>query len=205
MNHLAHALLAGAHPDHRLGAFLGDHVKGRLALESWPSEVAAGIRLHRKIDGWSDRHPAVHALKTAVPKYWRRHCGIVFDVLFDTMLVRHWNRFSVQPLHRFGNGLDALLLERDHQLPGRLRKFGAWARYKRLWTRLDDRQLLSEILQLLARRHARPSPLADGLELLDGMDAEIERAFLRMFPDLLEYSGAFLDLEAEERRVSGPG
>ena len=205
MNHLAHALLAGTHPDHRLGAFLGDHVKGRLALDSWPPEVAAGIVLHRKIDGWSDRHPAVRSLKTEVPREWRRHCGIAFDVLFDAMLVRHWDQFSSQPLDLFGEELDALLAERRKHLPERLRRFAAWARARSLWTRLDDRELLAEILMLLALRHARPSPLAEGLELLDALGSEIERAFLRMFPDLLESSGAFLGGGSGYRRVNAPG
>ncbi len=193
MNHLAHALLAGSHPDHRLGAFLGDHVKGRIALRSWPAGVAEGIVLHRRIDAWSDAHPAVRALKAQAPSRWRRHCSIAFDVLFDTMLVRHWHTWGVGALERFGADVDHLLVQRRVESPPRLRRFAAWARARRLWTRLDDRELLAEIFALLAARHARPSPLADGLELLDSMAPEIEGAFLRLFPDLLDAANGFLE------------
>ena len=208
MNHLAHALLAGTHPDHRLGAFLGDHVKGRLALDSWPPEVAAGIVLHRRIDRWSDTHPAVRALRASAPPGWRRHCGIVFDVLFDAMLVRHWETFGVGRLDRFAQALDDLLAARRSELPLRLRRFAAWAQMKRLWVRLDDPRMLAEILSLLAARHARASPLASGLELMETMEAEIERAFLRLFPDLRDAAERFLDAHDPHPgvgRISAPG
>jgi len=191
MNHLAHALLAGPHPDHRLGAFLGDHVKGRTALAHWPPEVARGIVLHRRIDSWSDHHPAVAALRARTPTRWRRYSGIAFDVLFDAMLVRHWPAFGPVPLGQFGDQLDALLAARLSDLPERLRRFAAWARARRLWRRLDDRELLAEIFSRLAARHARPSPLAEGLELLGTMEDAIERTFLELFPDLTAAARGF--------------
>ena len=90
MNHLAHVVLAGPDTDDRLGAFLGDHIKGRTALETLPAGVARGVRLHRKIDTWSDAHPAVMELRARSGPAWRRHSGIILDVLFDAMLVRNW-------------------------------------------------------------------------------------------------------------------
>lgn len=62
MNHLAHIVLAGTDEGLRLGAFLGDHVKGRADLDDLPSGWAAGVVLHRRIDSLSDAHPAVQAV-----------------------------------------------------------------------------------------------------------------------------------------------
>ena len=191
MNHLAHVLLAGSDPDHRLGAFLGDHVKGTATLDAMPAPVAHGVRLHRRIDAWSDSHPAVAALRARSGKRWRRYSGIVFDVLFDTMLVRHWDRFGEGALHDFAGGIDRLLAERRAELPRRLEHFSFWARETRLWERYDDRAMLAEIFARIAARHGRPSPLADGLELLDRMEPEIEETFLRLFPDLRRRARAF--------------
>lgn len=191
MNHLAHVLLAGPDPDHRLGAFLGDHVKGTKALDALTTGVAQGVRLHRRIDVWSDAHPAVAALRARSGARWRRYSGIVFDVLFDTMLVRHWDRFGEGNLREFAGGIDALLAERRPELPERLARFSCWARRTRLWERYDDRAMLAGIFARLADRHGRASPLADGLELLDGMGPEIEAAFLRLFPDLVGRATAF--------------
>lgn len=193
MNHLAHALLAGDDDDLRLGAFLGDHVKGRDALREWPERVACGIALHRRIDHWSDHHPAVRELRRLAPAPWRRYSGIAFDVLFDAMLTRHWDRYGDRPLARFGEELDALLADRRMALPDRLRRFSDWARTRRLWLRLDQRPMLEEIFRLLALRHGRPSPLARGADLLDTMTPEIETAFERLFPDLRHAARRYLD------------
>ena len=50
MNFLAHLQLAGADENLRMGAMLGDFVRGRAALEAFKPEVQTGILLHRRID-----------------------------------------------------------------------------------------------------------------------------------------------------------
>lgn len=195
MNHLAHVLLAGPHPDHRLGAFLGDHVKGTAALDALPPEVAIGVRLHRKIDCWSDAHPAVVELRARSGREWRRYSGVILDVLFDAMLVRHWRRYHAVPLAAFGREIDTLLATRRAELPARLVRFSIWAREVGLWTRYDQRAMLDDIFARLAQRHGRPGPLADGTQLLDRMAPEIERTFNEIFPWLQARARAFLDNE----------
>lgn len=184
MNHLAHLVLAGPEPGLRLGAFLGDHVKGQAALADWPAAWADGIRLHRFIDSRCDSHPAVLEFLAGLDAPWRRYGGIMLDVLFDAMLTRHWQRFGPMSLETFSDGIDAMLLEYRARLPPRLRLFSSWARERSLWCRYDDPQLLEEIFQRIAVRHGKPSPLGRGLELLERFDREIEAVFLRLFVDL---------------------
>ena len=191
MNHLAHLLLAGPDPDHRLGALLADHVKGRLALQALPDGVRSGVVLHRRIDAWTDAHPTVVELRARTGPGWRRYSGVILDVLFDAMLVRNWSRYSAMPLPDFARSIDRMLLERQAELPLRLRRFSLWARQVGLWTRYDERAMLDDIFARLARRHGRPGPLANGTALLDRFGLDIERAFLELFPDLTERSARF--------------
>lgn len=193
MNHLAHVVLAGPDPDHRLGAFLGDHVKGIAAVEALPPGLARGVRLHRSIDSWSDSHPAVVELRARTGPDWRRYSGVILDVLFDAMLVRHWESYQSTPLEEFARGIDELLARRRQDLPWRLLRFSLWARRVGLWTRYDERSMLDDIFALLARRHGRPSPLARGTELLDRLEPEIEQTFNEVFPWLQARAGEFLD------------
>ena len=191
MNHLAHLLLAGPDPELRLGALLGDHVKGRLESLSLEPGLRRGVALHRRIDGWSDAHPAVVAIRAELPPPWRRYGGIVLDVLFDCMLDRHWARFSETSLETFATEIDDLLQQEALRLPARTARFASWARSRSLWRRYGDRDLLQEIFGLLALRHGRPEPLARGLELLDVREPAIEAAFLELFPDLQALSREF--------------
>lgn len=185
MNHLAHVVLAGPEEGFRIGAFLGDHVKGRLALEDLPWDWAAGVALHRRIDTISDAHPAVIGLLERLEPPWRRYGGVIFDVLFDHMLTRHWSRFGPDDLGRLGGQIDTLLARHRDRLPERLARFSVWARRRRLWQRYGERRVLDDIFSRMARRHGRHWPLSSGTQLLDAHEAAIERAFLELFPDLL--------------------
>lgn len=189
MNHLAHVVLAGPDDGLRLGAFLGDHVRGRQALAALPQGWADGVLLHRRIDTLSDAHPAVGALLKRLQPPWRRYGGVIFDVLFDHMLTRHWNRFGQVPLARLAGEIDTLLARHAADLPDRLVLFSRWARERKLWMSYGDRAMIDEIFRRLARRHGRPGPLAEGIVLLDAMEPDIEKAFLEMFPDLVEQVG----------------
>jgi len=193
VNHLAHVVLAGPDPDDRLGAFLGDHVKGMEAVEALPPGLARGVRLHRRIDTWSDNHPAVVELRAKSGPEWRRYSGIILDVLFDTMLVRHWETWHPVPLKEFARGIDELLAERREEMPPRLERFADWAARASLWTRYDDREMLNQIFAGLARRHGRPSPLKRGIVLLDRLEPEIERTFEELFPWLRRRAADFLE------------
>lgn len=185
MNHLAHFVLAGSGEGMRIGAFLGDHVRGRLALSEWPPDWAAGVLLHRRIDTLSDAHPEVTGLLARLESPWRRYGGVIFDVLFDHMLARHWSRLVPdRSLTGTGREIDELLAVHRRHLPWRLQRFSRWAAGVELWRRFGERAMLEEIFDRLAHRHGRRRPLADGAELLDQMDAEIEQALLTLFPDL---------------------
>ncbi len=185
MNHLAHIVLAGPEDGMRLGAFLGDHIKGREALSQLPPDWRAGVLLHRRVDVMTDAHPAVGRLLEALEPPWRRYGGVIFDVLFDFMLTRHWQDFGPDRLDRLGGQVDELLAAHRSRLPDRLARFSRWAARRRLWQRYGERAMLEEIFVLLARRHGRRWPLAEGIHLLDVHEDAIERAFLELFPDLL--------------------
>ena len=53
MNHLAHFLLAPDDDAGRAGTLLGDFIRGT-DLSAWPAEVEHAIRLHRRIDAFTD-------------------------------------------------------------------------------------------------------------------------------------------------------
>lgn len=192
MNYLAHLLLAGEQPDHRLGALLGDHLKGRQALDALRPELARGVRLHRKIDAWSDRHPAATAIVRQLQPPWRRYGGIILDVLFDHQLSLRWADYSSQPLGGFALEVDRLFAAHREELPPRLQRFTHWAAEVSLWTDMHRRDTIERIFQLIAHRHGRSSPLAEGLKILDAYPAAVEQAFDRLMPDLMVRAEHFL-------------
>ena len=88
MNFLAHLYLAKDDDDLMLGALLGDFVRGRRAMWTYPYATREGIRLHRRIDKITDQSSQVKSLRRQFPKEFRRYAGIVIDIAFDYELAR---------------------------------------------------------------------------------------------------------------------
>ena len=89
MNYLAHAWLAGDLASDRVGGVIGDFVKGPLPGQLETS-LADGVRLHRAIDSFADRHPAFQRSRARVSAQRRRVAGIMVDLFYDHFLARYW-------------------------------------------------------------------------------------------------------------------
>lgn len=100
MNYLAHLYLAGDQPGLVIGGFLADFVKGPLKGH-YPADIEQGMRLHRKIDVWSDEHGALDLFRKSLPAEFRRYSGIIADVLGDHFLSCYWIRHSEEGLGTF--------------------------------------------------------------------------------------------------------
>lgn len=101
MNYLGHAFLSFGDIDVLTGNMIGDHVKGRLALDKFPVGIKKGIELHRKIDGFADVHPATLRAKILFRQDYGLYSGAIMDTLYDHFLASDPKQFNSQ---------DALLL-----------------------------------------------------------------------------------------------
>ncbi len=121
MNYLGHLFLAEPTEDGRLGSLLGDFVKGPLDRR-YGEPVMRAIALHRRIDSFTDAHPAVLVSKSRVTPARRRYAGIMVDVFYDHFLAKHWNEFHEQPLREFAAHVYEMLERRYDELPARLQQ-----------------------------------------------------------------------------------
>lgn len=94
MNYLGHAFLSFGHAEVLVGNMIGDHIKGRLALEKYPEGIKNGILLHRAIDEMADRHPAVIRAKLLFRSDYGLYSGAIIDTLFDHFLANDPKYFS---------------------------------------------------------------------------------------------------------------
>ena len=101
MNYLVHFLMAGDDDELRLGNLLGDFVKGRVERFAHPGateRLRTGIQMHRTIDAFSDRHPAVHRSKRILTPDYGKLSGVIVDVFYDHVLARRWPEHHPRPL-----------------------------------------------------------------------------------------------------------
>ena len=100
MNFLAHLWLADRTGTSLAGSVLGDVVRGS-DLTAYPDDLALGIRLHRRVDALTDRHPTLQPLREAFPAGTRRYAGIVLDLVCDHALIQDWAAYTAEPLPAF--------------------------------------------------------------------------------------------------------
>lgn len=188
MNFLAHALLAGDHPPDRLGGILGDFVKGPLPA-GLPTEIAAGVALHRRIDSYADRHPAFSRSRERVSRERRRYAGIMIDLFYDHFLARHWARYHADSLPAFAAKIYALLGEHAAVLPPRLAQIlPAMRGQDWLSSYVCEKNVGHALDRMAIRRFSRPNGLAGAGEELTASYAGYETDFVDFFPAALAYA-----------------
>jgi len=119
VNYLAHLFLAGNTAESLIGNLAGDFVKGPLGDHFTPA-IAEGIRNHRRVDAFTDSHPAVAAFRRVLVPEHGHYARVIADVFFDHFLVRNWNQYSEESLTDFLARVFATIDPHLDLLPGRL-------------------------------------------------------------------------------------
>ncbi|WP_428776084.1 ACP phosphodiesterase [Vibrio sp.] len=171
MNFLAHLHIADDCQSSLLGNLLGDFVKGD-PYRYYPTDIADGIRLHRWVDSFTDRHPATELSKRYFSDGTRRYAGIALDMMWDHFLAKRWPQYSDLSLEQFCRQAQQSISQ-EHQLcqPQRLPERylavsahmwrGCWLTSYR---ELDNIQLALERMSL---RSPRMAPLANCFDVLE--------------------------------------
>lgn len=192
MNFLAHLAVSHPDPDARVGNLLADFLKGPAAA-ALPPAVFVGVRQHRLVDGFTDRHPRVQRAITRISAKWGWFSGIILDVYFDHLLARDWGRYSAEPLRAFADRMYPVfcackpyLHADDHWLADR---FPADDRLAKYATRDGIRDALWRVsLRVAERIPKRALPLADAMPDLLEHDAGIADDFHAFFPALVAFA-----------------
>ena len=120
MNFLGHLYLSGNDPLVMVGNFMADAVKGR-DLSCYYPDLQRGIRLHRRIDSFTDQHPITAIGRERVRAHCGKYSGVALDLFYDHLLASEWSRFHAEPLPVFAQRCYRLLGEEQALLPDRTR------------------------------------------------------------------------------------
>jgi acyl carrier protein phosphodiesterase len=186
MNHLAHLWLAGDDADLALGSLLGDFWRGA-PDPSWRPGIAAGVRLHRRIDSYTDAHELVREARSWFEAPLRRYAGILLDVWFDHLLARDFERHSARPLRAFCDTAYANLHD-DPALPAPFRVFLQRMKRHDALARYAEREHIDFVLERIAERLSRANPVASAGSALDALAPALERQFLALLPELRAFA-----------------
>ena len=100
MNYLAHAYLSFGDPDILAGNMISDFVKGKKKFD-YPERIQMGIALHRKIDEYTDTHPATREAKQFLKASAGLYAGAFVDIIYDHFLANDAYEFEAGALEIF--------------------------------------------------------------------------------------------------------
>lgn len=136
MNLLAHAFLSFGDPEILCGNMMGDFIKGKKVLDTFPEKIKAGILLHRKIDFFTDNHLSVIMAKNLFRPDYHLYSGPIIDVIFDHFLANDPKYFQNE------KGL----LDFTQKAIGQLKKFQNYQpeKFQKLCRYLESERILFE-------------------------------------------------------------
>ena len=198
MNYLAHLHIAASTNTSFSGNFLGDFVKGNPDGQ-FPKEIVQGIRLHRYVDSFTDKHPQVLAAKLLFPKALRRYAPIALDMFWDHFLALHWTTFHDLTLAEFCQLAEQKIINEtqasDVTLPERFERINGWV-WQDKW--LESYQKIENIeyaLKRMATRSERMAPLAETGKVLRENYADLNIVFFALYEDVLKASQEFIEVK----------
>lgn len=187
MNFLAHFHLAW--PDRGLiaGGLEGDYYKGPLRGEL-DRDVERGVKLHRAIDGYTDKHSTIVDLRRQFPPGLRRYAGILIDIAFDHYLTSHWSRYSNIPLGEFNASIYQVLVEHETLLSTDCLKMVNRIVDYDVLNRYHEWEAVTATATRVGERFRRGNPLLKVHREMEPLRQPLESAFLAFYPELLEFS-----------------
>jgi len=184
LNFLAHTLFAQGNAERIAGQFCGDFIRGS-DLSHYPDGIQQGIRRHRRIDAFTDRHPAVKATHHLFEPPVRRFAGIVTDVVFDYYLAINWDSYSDVPIEQHVATVHAALNTMHDQLPADLQRFSHFLQRENILLGNLNYSGVEITLERLSKRSPKFAPMAQGAAIAWQHEPTLLAAFNEFFPELV--------------------
>lgn len=191
MNFLAHLFLSFQHDEVMIGNFIGDFIRGS-GEGTYSADIVAGIRLHRKIDQFTDSHPVVRRSTQRLSPEFGRYAGVITDVFYDHFLAVEWRRYSPLPLPEFANYAYQVCDRYHHVLPESVQTFLPFM-IRQNW--LINYGTLYGMERSLAGLSRRATFMKNFERALDNLQLHYElyrNDFTDFFPDIVTMSQLFI-------------
>ena len=195
MNFLAHCLIAeeaasaSAAVDAApliAGGLLADFIKGPVP-QGWPEALQQGVRLHRRIDAFSNCAPAIRRSVVRFPAPLRRLAPVFVDVIADHCLALDWAAHHSQPLPVFSARCYVEAQREAHRLSRQGRRRLAWMVSHDLLSGNRSRQGMERGLLSITRRLGRQHLDAVLLDFVSAELPSLKGDFQRYMPLLLAH------------------
>lgn len=188
MNYLGHAFLSGDDAELLAGNMIGDYVKGKKILEQYPEQVKNGILLHRKIDAYTDTHPASMRAKVWFREVYGMYSGAIIDTIFDHFLANDARYFSSQQeLRSFTQGVYKKLEQQKEYFPEKFSHLFPHMQEHDWLYNYRTLQGIQRSLKGLERRAKYIPPIEDAYQILIVSYYQLQQCYYEFIEDVLNF------------------
>ncbi len=188
MNYLGHAFLSFGDSDIVTGNVMGDHVKGKLALEKYPEGIKKGLLLHRKIDSFSDDHPATLRAKIWFRPDYGLYSGAIMDTLYDHFLANDPKYFSSEAtLKSFTENIYNQLEQNSQWMPGTFAAYFPHMKAHNWLYNYRTMQGMHRSLNGLARRAQHMPPPEKAYETFVTQYYQLAQCYYELIDDIIKF------------------
>ncbi len=188
MNFLAHLHLSGNNDYIKIGNFIADAVKGKSYRQFHP-EIQKGILLHRKIDEFTDLHPVTRKINTYFNKEYRKHSGIVTDIIYDYYLANNWEKYSDIDYPDFVADAYELLMQNFRILPLRIKKILPFFIGKNRLMNYRTIEGIKSVLTAMAKYTSLPAAPDFAIQIMQTNNAFFQENFCLFYDELIDFTG----------------
>lgn len=186
MNFLAHLHLASLANSSFLGNLMADFVRGT-PEEQYSAPVAAGIRLHRRIDTLTDSHPLVREARQLFRPEYRRYAPITLDVVWDHFLSLHWSQFEPKTsLTDFTQHVRTVIEPQLVFTPVKFQELNEFMWPQRWLIRYQEIPYIGQVLAGMAKRRPKLAALRETNQDFTDNYQSLEKIFFRFYPQMMD-------------------
>ena len=143
--------LSGDDPEIIAGNFMADFITN-VQLKEFSSGIVQGVRLHRAIDEFTDRHPKVAEFNSRLRKTQNKYAPVVTDILIDYFLTTAWQQWHQTPVREFADSIYHILNQYIEIFPEKLKHLAPRMISDDFLLSCSSKERLQKTLFFLSRR-----------------------------------------------------
>jgi len=186
MNFLAHLYLSDNDDDLLIGNFIADSVKSS-EWKNFLPEVVEGIKLHHKIDEFTDSHPVVKRSKERIRSSQGKYSPVVMDIFYDHFLSKNFSQYSKVGVEGFARRCYSLFERRVDELPLRVQRMLPYMISGNWLVNYGNKEGMERVLNGMSNRASFNNNMYKAARDLYKYYDDLQRDFEEYFPLLQDY------------------
>jgi len=187
LNFLGHIFLTPNDDEILLGNFIADSVKGN-PEKFYSGKIVEGIRFHRAIDEFTDKHPLVKQGAARFRNTQSRYATVVIDVIYDHILASKWTEFHTLELNDLAQSVYQRLEAQSNHFPAPVKRYFPYMQEQNWLYNYQFEWGILKALEGLDRRSANETQMHLALDVYKESEAEFLAEFREFIADAQQMS-----------------